>query len=138
VSSYSHCINIVQSSSFTEVKFNDYQSRRRLALQQNLRAYYNGLVSRNIAPGKIPADKIIPVAVSVKKIRPEGKDRETFTGTIRMLDYMAQRPMILNASIHVKEAGLPGKTVVVVEVSPQAFGHSPWQQLDEIQQGYTF
>ena len=106
-----------------------------LALQQNLQAYYSGLVGRNIEPRKIPASKVIPTEVTIKKGKRQGNDKETFTGTIRMLDYMAQRPMVLQCVVHVKEAGKAGKSAVLIEVSPQSLQQPVWKQFDSIGEG---
>jgi hypothetical protein len=38
-------------------------------LQSNLKAYYTGLVARNITSRNIPANKIVPTIVSIKKIK---------------------------------------------------------------------
>lgn len=107
------------------------------ALQQNLHAYYAGLVGRNIAPRNIPATKIVPTEVVIKKAKPLGDDKETFSGTIRMLDYMAQRPMVLNCVIHVKEARTAGKSAIFIEVSPQTINHPVWKEMDKIAAGFV-
>jgi hypothetical protein len=106
-------------------------------LQQNLQAYYAGLVSRNIEPRKIPANKVIPTEVVIKKVKPIANDAATFSGTIRMLDYMAQKPMVLNCLIHVKNAGIAGKSAVLIEVSPQPATHEVWKQMDAIGDGFV-
>lgn len=105
------------------------------ALQQNLRAYYAGLVGRNIEQRKIPASKVIPTEVAIKKGKRQGNDKATFTGTVRMLDYMTQRPMVLNCIVHVKEAGKSGKSAVLVAVSPQAIQQPVWNQFNSIGEG---
>lgn len=106
-------------------------------LQQNLQAYYAGLVGRNITSRKIPAEKVVPTVAAVKKIKSMGKDKETYSATIRMLDYMTQKPMVLNGIIHVKDARIPGKSAVLIEVSPQAAGHAVWKQMNEIVAGFV-
>jgi len=106
------------------------------ALTKNLTAYYEGLVGRNITSRKIPAAKVIPTVVAVKKAKLKGSDKATFTGTVKMLDYMTQRPMVLNAIIHLKDAGKPGKTAVIIEVSPQAPGGEVWKLLDQVPDGF--
>ena len=107
------------------------------ALTSNLKAYYDGLVGRNITSRKIPAEKVVPTVVSIKKARSKGNDKATFTGTVSMLDYMTQRPMVLHAVIHVKDAGKSGKTAVIIEVSPQQTGGDVWKQLDEVPDGFS-
>lgn len=107
------------------------------ALQQNIHAYYAGLVGRNIEPRNIPANKIVPTEVVIKKAKSLGNDTETFTGTIRMLDYMAQRPMTLNCIVHVKESSTAGKSAIFIEVSPQAINHPVWKEMDKIAAGFV-
>lgn len=107
------------------------------ALTSNLKAYYDGLVGRNITSRKIPAEKVVPTVVSIKEARSKGNDKATFTGTVSMLDYMTQRPMVLHAVIHVKDAGKSGKTAVIIEVSPQQTGGDVWKQLDEVPDGFS-
>lgn len=106
-------------------------------LQQALQAYYTGLVQRNIAPRKIAAGKIIPTLVDIKKTKPKENDKETYIGTIRMLDYMAQNPMELKTVVHVKESHSFGKKIVMVEISPQPFGHPLWKELDKISEDFV-
>ncbi len=71
-----------------------------MILEKNLTAYYSGLVGRNIGPRKIPAEKIIPVKASIKKIATDEGDLQTYSGSIDMLDYMAQEPITLNCIVH--------------------------------------
>ncbi|MEJ7685279.1 MAG: hypothetical protein WKG06_47025 [Segetibacter sp.] len=71
-------------------------------IQENLKAYYTGLVERNIEPRKIPANKIIPTKTSFKRIKTINNDLQTYSGTIEMLDYMEQKPITLNCIVHVK------------------------------------
>ena len=37
-------------------------------IENNLKAYYTGLVGRNIVPRKIQADKLVPVITEIKKV----------------------------------------------------------------------
>jgi len=57
---------------------------------------------RNIEKRKIPAEKILPIKPSIKKVKTDKEDLETFTGTIDMLDYMEQKPITLNCIVHLK------------------------------------
>ncbi len=107
------------------------------ALKHNLEAYYTGLVGGNIESRKIPANALVPTVAVIKKAKAMNGDKETFTGTIRMLDYMKQRPMVLNCIVHVKKAGSKDKSAVLVEVSPQATGHLVWKQLDSVAEGFA-
>ena len=105
-------------------------------LQENLKAYYTGLVERNIISRKIPANKLVPVNVTIKKIKTVPDDLETYSGEIHMLDYMIQRPIILNTLIHKKNCGVQKHTTVFVEVSPKPFTHPIWRQFDEMEKGF--
>jgi len=38
-------------------------------LQENLKAYYSGLVARNITSRNIPANKVVETSTTIKKIK---------------------------------------------------------------------
>ena len=97
-------------------------------LQDNLKLYYEGLVGNAVARDHIAADKLVPVRVMLKKMDAEGEDAETYTGTIEMLDYMAQKPMTLNCVAHVKRS-CAGHIPVFFELSPKGFDHPVWAGL---------
>ena len=101
-------------------------------LENNLRAYYTGLVGRNIEPRKIPASKVIPVKTFVKQVTTSESDLKTFNGTIELLDYMEQRPITLNCIIHVRPYKEKGKTFIFYELSPKPFSDSLWLKLNEL------
>jgi hypothetical protein len=105
-------------------------------LQQNMRIYYTGLVTDNITRRNIPANKIIPVNTNFKKINAAPGDIETYSGSISMLDYMIQRPIILNSLVHIKKCTTPNHTVVLFEMSPKPFEHMTWQQLNKLQMSF--
>ena len=85
-------------------------------IADNLKAYYTGLVGRNIAPRKIPADKIFPVRTEIKKIKTDAGDLKTFQGTIYMLDYMEQKPITLNCIVHLKSCPEKNNGFVFTEI----------------------
>jgi hypothetical protein len=99
-------------------------------LQANLKAYYAGLVSRNIKD--VPANKIVPTTTTVKKINTAPGDSATFNGSIRMFDYHTQQPMVLNCLIHVKECNDQNHIAIWFEVSPKPFAHPVWKQMNQI------
>jgi len=101
-------------------------------LENNLRAYYSGLVGRNIEPRKIPASKVIPVKTFVKQVTTSESDLKTFNETIEMLDYMEQRPITLNCIVHVRPYKEKGKTFIFYELSPKPFPDSIWLKLNEL------
>jgi hypothetical protein len=104
-------------------------------LQIILKKYYGGLVDRNIVSRKIPKEKIIATKVDLRSLRPDANDFETFSGTVRMLDYLAQVPMTLHCLIHVKPK-TNGHTAVFFEISPAPSSGEVWKKLDEIGNGF--
>jgi hypothetical protein len=115
-------------------------------LSSNLGAYYDGLTGRNIAPRHIPAEKVFKSEARVSEVAKAEGDLATWSATIRFLDYMSQRPLVLHGIIHLKDvgssgAGGSGKTAVLIEVSPQtpgtSSGNAVWRKMDTIAAGFT-
>ncbi len=106
------------------------------SLQQNLKDYYSGLVGRNIISRQIPAGKLVPTNTTIKKIKTTEGDTETYSGTVSMLDYMTQQPMVLNILIHIRNCGMQKRTAVFVEVSPKPFGHRVWKEFAIMNKGF--
>jgi hypothetical protein len=104
-------------------------------LQQNIQEYYTGLVGRNIISRNIPENRQVKTTVMIKKEKTVNKDIQTFTGSIRMLDYMTLKPVVLNVLIHVKQCS-EGHTPVFVEVSPRSFKHPVWGEFDKIEKAF--
>jgi hypothetical protein len=99
-------------------------------IDSNLKAYYTGLIASN---GRaIPVEKLIPVVTSFKEAQADNGDLKTYIGTIQMLDYMEQKPMILNCKAHLISCPGENKTFVFYELSPQPLSHSIWQSLDKL------
>jgi len=105
-------------------------------IDQNLNAYYTGLVGRNIERRKIPNDKLFTVETKFETIEKHAGDLSTFKGTVHMLDYMAQAPITLNAVVHVKACAGKDNTLAIFEISPQAQNHPVWQTLDQINMAF--
>lgn len=101
-------------------------------LEKSLKSYYNGLIARNVTPRKIPESKLIPTVVNIHPVKTEAGDLETFEGTINMLDYMAQIPMVLNARIHKKNCPDKNHEFVLFEISPKPANHTVWQKLNKL------
>lgn len=101
-------------------------------IEQNLNAYYTGLVGRNIERRKISKEKLFPVETQFKAIKKSEGDVSTFQGTVRMLDYMAQQPITLNAVVHVKACSGKDYTLVLFEISPKEQSHLIWRTLDKL------
>lgn len=96
-------------------------------ITNNLKFYYTGLVKVN--GGGIPSDKIIPVVTSFAEVKTESGDLKTYVGTVRMLDYMSQKPILLNCKAHHKLCNGANKTFMFYELSPQPITHQVWDSL---------
>jgi hypothetical protein len=105
-------------------------------LEANLEDYYTGLVKIN--GSKIPGEKAIPVEASFKEIRKDSGDLKTFAGTIRMLDYREQKPIILNCKAHLKTCSGENKTLIFFELSPMPQSHNIWRRLDQLWNDFKF
>jgi hypothetical protein len=106
-------------------------------LRENLHLYYSGLVGENVKGRKIPENKLVPTVVSLTKIKAAAGVQQTFSGTIRMLDYMTQSPIILNTIMHVKDCSTFNRTAVFIALSPQPYTHSIWRQMDKMERGFS-
>lgn len=106
-------------------------------LQEYLRSYYEGLVGQNITRRNIPKDKIVPTQVTIREVKSAGSDGISYTGTISMLDYMTQRPMVLNCLIHITDCQISGRKAVFFELSPMPYNHKIWQQMLEVRQQFS-
>jgi hypothetical protein len=104
------------------------------AIQNNLASYYSGLIERNISIRKIPTDKLFPTVVSIHPVKTDTEDSETFAGTIHMLDYLTQTPMILNAVIHKKNCSDKNHGFLFFEISPKEQTHPVWQKMNKLYQ----
>jgi hypothetical protein len=99
-------------------------------IERNLKDYYTGLIAVN---GKnIPVEKMIPVVISIKEVRKDSGDLKTYTGQINMLDYMEQKPIVLNCKVHIKFCTEEYKTCIFYELSPKPLSHRIWQSLDKV------
>jgi hypothetical protein len=98
----------------------------------NLKAYYTGLIEVNRESHKVPAGKLVPVLTSFKESETGKGDLETFTGTIEMLDYIQQKPIILHCIAHIRSCPDDHKTILFFELSPKPFTHSNWSKLNRL------
>lgn len=102
-------------------------------IEKNLTAYYTGLIGRNIEPRKIPKEKVVPVKVKIKQIATDKGDLQTYSGTIDMLDYMAQTPITLNCIVHILVCPQEkDKTFMFYEISPRPSTNSIWKDLQNL------
>ncbi|AYB33550.1 hypothetical protein [Chryseolinea soli] len=102
-------------------------------IEKNLTAYYNGLIGRNIEKRKIPKEKLVQVKVKIKQAATDKGDLQTYSGTIDMLDYMAQLPITLNCVVHIKLCPLEqNNTFMFYEISPRPADNSIWKELNNL------
>jgi hypothetical protein len=99
-------------------------------LNSNLNAYYTGLISSN--GSNIPREKVIPVVASFREVLTDTGDFKTYTGTIQMIDYMEQKPIVLNCKVHLKSCPGENNTFIFCELSPKPFAHDIWLSLDKL------
>jgi len=74
----------------------------------------------------------MPIAVSIQTIKTVSGDLETYAGTIHMLDYMAQMPIVLNALIHKKNCPDKNHGFLFFEISPKPATDPIWQKLNKL------
>ena len=98
----------------------------------NLKAYYSGLIKANSQSQKKPAENLIPVITSFKKVQTGKGDQKTFNGTIEMLDYMQQKPITLNCIVHLQYCLKENKTILFYELSPKPLTHNIWLSLNQL------
>jgi hypothetical protein len=101
-------------------------------IEKNLTAYYTGLLNINIDKNKIVTTKLIPVRVSIHKRKSNKGDLKTFEGTVSMIDYMTQKPIDVNLSIHIKACEGQNNTFVFHEVSPKPYTDPVWNDLNRL------
>jgi len=106
-------------------------------LQDNLKTLYTGLLNRNIKPRKIPMEKIYPVVVKMKNVNTASGDIKTFEGTVNMLNYIDQTPMILNIIVHKKNCADKTHSSLFFEVSPKPFTHPNWVKLNKLNADFS-
>jgi hypothetical protein len=102
-------------------------------IEKNLTAYYTGLVGRNIDKRKIPKEKLVQIKVKVKQTTTGKGDLQTFSGTVDMLDYMAQMPITLNCVVHIKLCPEEqNNTFMFYEISPRPAADEVWKELENL------
>jgi hypothetical protein len=105
-------------------------------IEQNLTAYYNGLIASNVQRLKIPNRKIFPTKATIEKIATAANDSATFSGHILMLDYMTLDSMQLNCMVHLKACSSKTKTFLLHEISPKPLTDSVWQGLNQLNEAF--
>lgn len=105
---------------------------------KHLTYYYDGLVSRNIEKRKIPSAIIKKTTAKFRQVKAQGLDQKTFVGTISMLDYMSQKPMVLYALVHLRKCPGQDKTILFHQLSPiQQQDDKVWQNLKNLWSGFN-
>lgn len=99
-------------------------------IASNLKMYYDGLVSAN--GSNIPGEKLIPVLTDFAKVKKTAGDLATFSGTVKMTNYMNQEPITLICKVHLKKCAGADNTFLFFELSPQPFTHDVWSALDQL------
>src|SRR5258708_6973255 len=106
-------------------------------IESNLDKYYTGLIGRNIERRKIPAEKLFPVKTSLNEVPTSPGDLKTFHGTITMLDYMEQKPQVLNCVVHLKSCEGRRNGFVFYEITPKPLKDKVWMSLDLLWLGFN-
>jgi hypothetical protein len=105
-------------------------------IQKNLNAYYDGLIARNIIKKNIPKAIIFKTKTKLHAAKTENGDLQTLDGTIHMLDYMEQKPMILHAKVHIKKCPGSSQLIVFYKLSPKPFTDEIWLKLNALWTGF--
>ena len=106
------------------------------SLEKDIKAYYSGLVGRNIISRKIDSALVVPTVASFNKSKAEKGDSETYAGTVKMLDYLSLKPITLNIIVHVMPCTKAGKLGVFFTISPQPKTHALWQKFNAVHEGF--
>lgn len=99
-------------------------------IQKNLNAYYDGLIARNIIKRNIPKEIIFKTQAKLRAAKKENDDLQTLNGTIHLLDYMAQKPILLHAKVHIKKCQGSNQIIVFYQLSPKPFRDVVWTKLN--------
>lgn len=101
-------------------------------VEQHLKDYYSGLIGRNISRRNIPKEKLVPTITTLAITQSVKGDLATYMGTVSMLDYMQQKPMVLNCIVHIKSCMDPNKTFVFYQLSPKPFTEKVWTDMNDL------
>jgi len=106
------------------------------SLEKDVKAYYSGLVGRNIISRKIDSTLVVPTMASFTEVKAEKGDSQTYAGTVKMLDYLSLKPITLNITVHVMPCAKEGKLGALFTISPQPKTHALWQKLNAVHEGF--
>ncbi len=102
-----------------------FSNLNKTGLERALTTYYTRLVITNLTLANIDSAYAIPVKVHLHQLQ---DNHNFYQGTIKMLDYMTQDPMVLNISIHIK-----GTNLVFFQLSPLPYANKFWATMKEIE-----
>ncbi len=105
-------------------------------VESNLRHYYDGLIRSNSQQFHSTNAMLFPTETSFEKTEAVNGDQQTFTGTIKMLDYMRQQPQVLNSIVHLKFCSAVNKYMVFHEISPRPLTDTVWTNLNRLWAGF--
>jgi hypothetical protein len=101
-------------------------------VESNLRYYYDGLIRSNSQQFHLTNAMMFPTETSFTKVAAENDDLQTYTGTVKMLDYMRQQPQVLNSIVHLKFCSAVNKYMVFHKISPRPVTDSVWTDLNRL------
>ena len=102
------------------------------SIKRDLEAYYEGLFKINTDSSKHRNEKVIPVTVKLNPVKTLPGDLASFTGMIRMMDFLSRQPITLNCKVHVKRCSETNKTILFFELSPKTFENAVWKSIDQL------
>lgn len=103
----------------------------------HLKSYYTGLLQSNARQMKIAPGKIAATSASITKGETTPGDIETYTGTVKIVDYMdvLKPDIILNIIVHHKVC--KNNTALLFEISPQPASGNIWQHLHRLNMDFS-
>lgn len=104
-------------------------------LKNHLEDYFGGLVNRNITNRKIESAKVVPTRAKFRQMT--NTSGNYFVGTVSMLDYMSQKPIVLNIKVQKTYCKAQNREAVFFSVSPQPQDHRLWKEFGNIWAGFA-
>jgi hypothetical protein len=106
-------------------------------LNRAIQQYYTGL-ARKSRSGKItPSDSVSLAKVTVTKEKTDSSDMATYNASATIYDgNVTMSRLVLNLKIHQLACEKGKATVMIFEISPQAYSDSVWKTLDKIRSNF--
>lgn len=101
------------------------------SLNTHIQEYYAGLVGRNVISRQIDSRLVIPTMSKFVQEKPG-----LFSGTVSMLDYHTNRPIVLNITVDVRTCEQQGKLAAFFAVSPLPGTNRIWELLRKVMDGF--